>query len=95
MLQAIPPPRELEGSCMPLKQMLDDNRTFGPKAVAVLLEAFDGVVAELELRTRADKEKAAKIVIRLALGQNNLDAAKLRDQAVAAVRNETRRRRPF
>jgi hypothetical protein len=59
------------------------------------LEAFDGVVAELELRTRADKEKAAKIVIRLALGQNNLDAAKLRDQAVAAVRNETRRRRPF
>jgi hypothetical protein len=80
---------------MPLKQMLDDNRTFGPKAVAVLLEAFDGVVAELELRTRADKEKAAKIVIRLALGQNNLDAAKLRDQAVAAVRNETRRRRPF
>jgi hypothetical protein len=59
------------------------------------LEAFDGVVAELELRTRADKEKAAKIVIRLALGQNNLNAAKLRDQAVAAVRNETRRRRPF
>jgi hypothetical protein len=59
------------------------------------LEAFDGVVAELELRTRADKEKAAKIVIRLALGQNNLDAAKLRDQAVAAVRNETRWRRPF
>jgi len=80
---------------MPLKQMLDDNRTFGPKAVAVLLEAFDGVVTELELRTRADREKAAKIVIRLALGQNNLDAAKLRDRAVATVRNETRRRRPF
>jgi hypothetical protein len=75
--------------------MLDDNRTFGPKAVAVLLEAFDGVVTEFELRTRADREKAAKIVIRLALGQNNLDAAKLRDRAVATVRNETRRRRPF
>jgi hypothetical protein len=80
---------------VPLKQMLDDNRTFGPKAVAVLLDAFAGVVAELELRTRADREKAAKIVIRLALGQNNLDAAELRDRAVATLRNETRRRRPF
>jgi hypothetical protein len=80
---------------MPLKRMLDDNRTFGPKAVAVLLEAFNGVVAELGLRSRAEREKAAKIVMRLALGQTELDAARLRDRSVAAIRNETRRRRPF
>src|SRR5271157_1649478 len=36
-----------------------------PKAVAVLLEAFDGVVAELKLRTTSERERAAKIIIRL------------------------------
>jgi hypothetical protein len=80
---------------MPIKRMLDDNRTFGPKAVTVLLEAFDGVVAELGLRRRAERERAARIVIQLALGQTDLDATKLRDSAVAAIRNGTRRRRPF
>ena len=35
---------------MPLKRMLDDNRAFDPKAVALLLEAFDDIVAELGLR---------------------------------------------
>ena len=97
MLQARSPPGELEGSRMPMKRLLDESRTFGPKAVAILIEAFDGVVAELGLRTNADREKAAKIIIRLALGQKNLDAAKLHDRAVIAVRRESgaRRRRPF
>ena len=82
---------------MPMKRMLDENRTFGPKAAAVLLEAFDGVVAQLDLRGAVDREGAAKIVIRLALGQEKLDAAKLRDRAVVAMRKEggARRRRPF
>ena len=82
---------------MPLKRLLDESRTFEPKAVAVLLEAFDAVVAELNLRANADKERAAKIIIRLALGQQSLDAAKIRDRAIIAVRREgrTRHRRPF
>ena len=82
---------------MPLKRLLDESRAFGPKAVAILLEAFDAVVAELDLRTNADKERAAKIITRLALGQKDLDAAKLRESAITAVRKEsgTRRRRPF
>jgi hypothetical protein len=54
---------------MPLKRMLEEGRSFGPKAVALLLEAFDGIVAELDLRSAADREKAAKIVMRLALGR--------------------------
>jgi hypothetical protein len=40
--------------------MLNDNRTFDPKAVALFLEAFDEIVADLDLRTDADREKAAK-----------------------------------
>ena len=55
----------LEARALPLKQMLNDNRTFDPKAIALLLEAFDEIVADLDLRTAADRE-AAKIVMRLA-----------------------------
>ncbi len=81
---------------MPLKRLLIESRAFGPKATAVLLEAFDAVVAELDLRAHADKERAAKIIIRLALGQKDLDVARLRDSAAIAMKKESRtRRRPF
>jgi hypothetical protein len=74
---------------MPLKRMLDDNRNFDPKAVAILLEAFDGVVTELGLRAPLEKERAAQLIIRLALGQPDLDAAALRDGTAALMRNES------
>ena len=64
---------------MPLKRLLDESRAFDPKAVAILLEAFNAVVAELDLRTGTDKERAAKIIIRIALSQRNLDVATIRD----------------
>ena len=73
---------------MPLKRMLEEGRSFGPKAVALLLKAFDGIVAELDLRSAADREKAAKIVMRLALGQARLDGAKLRHDAIGLMRKE-------
>ena len=67
------------------------------KAVALLLEAFEGIVAELDLRSAADREKAAKIVMRLALGQAQLDGAKLRHDAIELMRKEgiRGRRRAF
>jgi uncharacterized protein involved in exopolysaccharide biosynthesis len=77
---------------MPLGRMLGDNRSFDPKAVALLLEAFDEVVADLDLRTDADREKAAKIVMRLALGQAELDAAKIRAEVIRLMRREGRGR---
>jgi hypothetical protein len=81
---------------MPLKRMLEKARSFDPKAVALLLEAFNETVAELDLRTAADREKAAKIVVRLALGRADLDAAKIRHDAIGLIRKEARgRRRPF
>ena len=58
------------------------------KSSALLLEAFDGIVAELDLRSAADREKAAKIVMRLALGQARLDGAKLRHDAIGLMRKE-------
>ena len=76
--------------------MLNDNRTFDPKAVALLLEAFDEIVADLDLRTAADREKAAKIVMRLAHDQAEIDTAKLRAEVVRLMRKEgAGRRRPF
>jgi|SRR5271167_4731841 len=78
ILQAVPPP----------KRLLDESRALGPKAVPILLGAFDAVVAELDLQTTADKERTAKIVIRLALGQKDLVAARLRGSAIIALRRK-------
>ena len=76
--------------------MLNDNRTFEPKAVALLLESFDEIVADLDLRIEADREKAAKIVMRLAHGQAELDAAKIRAEVIRLMRRDGRgRRRAF
>ena len=82
---------------MPLKRMLNDSRALEPKAVALLLETFDKIVADLDLRIDADREKAAKIVMRLAHGQKELDAAKIRAEVVRLMRKEgvRGRRRPF
>jgi hypothetical protein len=71
---------------MPLKRMLEEARSFDPKATAPLMEAFDTLVAELDLRADDDREKAARIVIRLAHGQATLEAAKLRDEGVRLMR---------
>jgi hypothetical protein len=73
---------------MPLKRMLEGGN-FEPKAVAILLEAFDGIVAELDLKTVEDREQAAKVVVRLAAGQAILDATKLRDDAIGLMRKES------
>jgi hypothetical protein len=82
---------------MPLKRLLDQSRAFDPKAVAVLLEAFNEVVAELDLRNNTDKERAAKIIIRLALGHESPDAGKLRAEVVRLMRKDgvRGRRRPL
>jgi hypothetical protein len=70
---------------MPLKRLLEESRNFDQKAIAVLLEAFDEVVAKLALRSATDRERAAQIIIQLATGQTELDAAELRDHAVSRM----------
>ena len=60
---------------MPFRRMLE-GRNFDPKAAAVLVEAFNEIIDELDLRTPADREKAAKIVIELAVKEANLDVAR-------------------
>ena len=45
---------------MPMKRLLDESRAFDPKAIAILVKAFDGVVAELNLQTMTERERAPK-----------------------------------
>ena len=62
---------------------------FDPKAAAVLVEAFNEIIDELDLRTIADRERAARIVIELAASKSTLDVANLRDEAVDLIGNES------
>jgi len=71
-----------------LKRMLGASRDFHPKSVAILLEAYDSLVAELGLATAAEKERAASIIVHIAQAQTELDITKLRDAAADAMLNE-------
>jgi hypothetical protein len=80
---------------VPMRRLLEGG-SFDPKAVAILSEVFDSSVADLDLRTEADREKAAKIIIRFAHGQATLDAAKIRAEVLRLMRKGgAGRRRPF
>ena len=72
---------------MPIRRMLE-GRNFTPEAAAILVEAFGGMVEELDLQAAADRERAARIIIRLALTRVTLDAEELRNEAIGLMRDE-------
>ena len=72
---------------MPIKRMLE-GKSFDSKTAATLVEAFNGVVADLDLRTVAERERGARTVIGLAASQSVLDVEKLRDEVADLMRNE-------
>ena len=59
---------------MPLRRMME-GRNFDSKSAAILVEAFNEKIDELDLRTIADREKAAKNVVELAASKTALDVA--------------------
>ena len=73
---------------MPFRRMLE-GRNFDPKAAAVIVEAFNEIIDELYLRSPAERERAARIVIELAAKEAELDVAKLRDDTVRLLRQES------
>lgn len=72
---------------MPIKRMLK-GRNFNPQSAAILVKAFNDIVDELDLRTLADRNRAATIVIRLAASRTVLDVEWLRAEAASTMRNE-------
>jgi len=75
---------------MPLKRMLDQSGSFDPKAVAIMLEAYGGVVADLGLQATDEREKAARLIMQLARSRSDLDMASLRSGVTDLIRNEGR-----
>ena len=73
---------------MSFRRMLE-GRNFDPKSAATLVEALNEIVDELYLRSPAERERAARIVIELAAGKTTLDVARLRDEAVRKMRRES------
>jgi hypothetical protein len=72
---------------MPLKRMLE-GRNFDSKAGAIIVQAFNETIGELDLRTPAERVKAAKIVIELAAKEADLDVARLHNETVRLMRDE-------
>jgi hypothetical protein len=72
---------------MPMRRMLEGG-SFDSKAVAILLEVFETVTTELDLLEIADRERAAKIIVRLAQGKPALDAAELSDEVIRAIQKD-------
>ena len=75
---------------MPLKRLLDESGSFDPKVVAIMLEAYAGVVAALGLQATDEREKAAGLVMQLARSRVDLDPASLRNDVTDLIRNEGR-----
>lgn len=73
---------------MPLKRMLDESGSFDPNAIAIMVEAYDGVVADLGLQAADEREKAARLVMQLARSRVHLDTASLRSGVTQLIRNE-------
>jgi len=70
--------------------MLDQSGSFDPKAVAIMLEAYGGVVADLGLQATDEREKAARLIMQLARSRSDLDMASLRSGVTDLIRNEGR-----
>ncbi|MBV9910899.1 MAG: hypothetical protein JOY52_25375 [Hyphomicrobiales bacterium] len=69
---------------------MDESGSFDPKAIAIMVEAYDGVVADLGLRAADQREKAARLVVQLARSRVALDTASLRSGVTDLIRNEGR-----
>jgi cytidylate kinase len=72
---------------MPMRRMLEGG-SFSSKAVAILVEVFETVTTELDLRDIADRERAARIIIRLAEGAPALDEAELSAEVIRMVQRD-------
>jgi hypothetical protein len=71
---------------MPIKEYAKDGSVFEPQALWSLGKALEETSERLGVRGDEKKRLAvAKFIIRLAQEEGNLDAAALRDRAVAAL----------
>jgi hypothetical protein len=69
---------------MPIRRYVEQGVVFTPEVLSVMSKAFTAAIETLEIGCDEIKRQAvAKFIIRLAQEDGNLDAAALRDRAVA------------
>ena len=72
---------------MPIRDYVKFGVAFSPEAVSAMGKALEDAAGTLGIGPDESKRQAvAKFIIRLAQEEGNLDAAALRDRAVAALR---------
>ncbi len=74
---------------MPIRRYMEHGVIFTPQTLSKMSEAFTAAVETLEIGADEIKRQAvAQFIIRLAREDGEVDAAALRDRAVAAFRDD-------
>ena len=71
---------------MPIRRYVEKGVVFTPQALSAMSKALEATTEILGIEgDEAKRQAVARFVIRLAREDNSLDAAELRDKAVAAL----------
>ena len=71
---------------MPIRRYVEKGVVFTPQALSAMSEALEDTTEILGIEgNEAKRQTVAKFIIRLAREDNSLNAAELRDRAVAAL----------
>jgi hypothetical protein len=71
---------------MPIRRYMKKGAVFTPQAISAMSRALEATTEILEIGSdEAKRQAVAKFIIRLAREDDSLDAAALRDRAVAAL----------
>ena len=71
---------------MPIRRYLEKGVVFTPQALSAMSKALEATTEILGIEgDEAKRQAVAKFIIRLAREDDSLDAAELRDKAVAAL----------
>jgi hypothetical protein len=71
---------------MPIRRYVEKEVVFTPQALSAMSRALEATIEILGIEgNEAKRQAVARFIIRLAREDNSLDAAELRDKAVAAL----------
>src|ERR1700722_395385 len=74
------------GTEMPIRRYVEKGVVFAPQALSAMSKALEATTEILGIEgDEAKRQAVAKFIIRLAREDDSLDAAELRDRAVAAL----------
>jgi hypothetical protein len=81
--------RIMGGGEMPIRRYVEKGVVFTPQALSAMSKAFEATIEILGIRAEAKRQAVARFIIRLAQEDGDIDAAALRDKALAALGGAT------